>query len=301
VNEFHGELPDRLELFFGDASETVCRIYARLRGVPTASGLQLTGTLTGQFCEHAETLPATYSFRDCGAGASLLAEAIVPEPCFWTGAMPHQYQVQVQLLRDGQVVDRAERRMGLRLFGSHARVLYFEGQRWVLRGARRDELPSANLAAWRDAGLAIIVPSPDDELGRAASQTGVLLVAQLDDANAQEIERLARWAAVGMVVLPAGAMIDLAGLRHNLLLAEDFGATHPIIPSRWADVVICDVRQRNDLTNPLGACSLPIIASQVDGRAFASAAAARAGCDRVQGELANRGDLTSYEFSGYIV
>ena len=147
----------------------------------------------------------------------------------------------------------------------------------MLRGARRDELPAGELAEWRDADLAMAARAPNDALCQSASRLGVLLVAQLDHANVQEIERLARWPAVGMVVLPAGATVDLAGLRHNLLLAEDFGAGTPIAPSRWADVVICDVRQRNDLTNPLGTCSLPILASDVDGRAFSSADAARAG------------------------
>ena len=54
-----------------------------------------------------------FAFVDRGPGASLLAEAIVPEPCFWTPEMPHLYQAEVQLRRGG-------RRAGPRRRGSSA-------------------------------------------------------------------------------------------------------------------------------------------------------------------------------------
>src|ERR1700758_3777258 len=90
---------DTLELFFGEATDAEARIYARLPCDKPLDGWQLTGTLTGPECRFANTLPATFEFKDLGPGHDLLAEAIVTEPCFWTPELPFLYRCSVGVPR----------------------------------------------------------------------------------------------------------------------------------------------------------------------------------------------------------
>ena len=57
--DLEADFADRLELFFGEASDTLCHIYARLRGARSTEGLRLTGSLTGPSCLYGRSLPAT--------------------------------------------------------------------------------------------------------------------------------------------------------------------------------------------------------------------------------------------------
>src|SRR4029077_16217650 len=98
---------------------------------------------------YAKTLQATYSFVDRGIGNSLLAEAIVPEPCFWTPEMPQLYQADVQLRRGGEMLAHASRIFGVRRLGAQRRKLVFDGKGWVLRAVSRDEALTMELSQWR--------------------------------------------------------------------------------------------------------------------------------------------------------
>ena len=86
----------QLELFFGDASDAVARVYARLPCDETTTGSQLTGELIGPECRFAQTLSARIPFQDRGPGESLLAEAVVPDPCFWTPELPMLYKARIE-------------------------------------------------------------------------------------------------------------------------------------------------------------------------------------------------------------
>ena len=119
--------PDRLELFFGEAADALAHVYARLRGSDSQSQLQLTGTLRGPSCRYAKTLQATFSLADRGPGNSLLAEAIVPEPCFWTPEMPQLYQGDIQLRRRGEILAHTSRIFGIRRLGAQRQKLLFDG------------------------------------------------------------------------------------------------------------------------------------------------------------------------------
>jgi hypothetical protein len=86
---------DALELFFGEATDAEARVYARLPEDGPLDGWEISGTLTGPECRFAQTLRATFSFRDLGPGQGLLAEAIATEPCFWAPDLPFLYRCSV--------------------------------------------------------------------------------------------------------------------------------------------------------------------------------------------------------------
>jgi hypothetical protein len=275
-----------LELFYGSLNPAVGRVYARW-GSAERAGISLRGTLTGPTCEYANTLPATSRFVDRGPGGPPLAEAIVPEPSFWTPEMPHLYRAELELLDGGQVVAKAERTFGFRPLGAAGNRFRLDGKNWVLRGVDIDEEQVGELAKWRESSTAIVVKRPSDLLCEAASRLGVLIVAELDEFDLVEIRRLSRWPAVGMVVLPAGCDFEARAVAHNMLLAERIGGAQP---SPWADALICEVAAGHAWSLPT--TSLPVIAERRQGAT--AVRDGRAACDRLQAELAPAGLLAGY-------
>jgi hypothetical protein len=286
------DFSDRLELFFGEASDALCRVYARLRGA-SQPNLRLAGGLRGPSCPYAHTLEATLPLVDRGPGSSLLAQAIVTEPSFWTPDMPHLYRANVELLDGQRVVARARRPLGLRTLGALGRKLLFDGKRWVLRGVLADEVPHTDLPAWHDAGATIVARNPTDALLDEASRLGVLVVAQLASHEAHEIRRLSRWPAVGMVSLPAAATLDLAGLAHNLVLAGSFAAGQAVAPAPWAQVALCELDDPAAFAQRIADCPAAVIAVRPAG-VLQSVPLGRAHCDRLQADLAGRVELAGY-------
>src|SRR5262245_28286526 len=99
------DLLSELEVFFGDASTAEARVYARMVACHDASDCRLSGAVIGPQCDYARTLSTTVPLVDIrqistkhGANV-LLAEAIVPDPCFWSAEVPLLYLVEVELWR----------------------------------------------------------------------------------------------------------------------------------------------------------------------------------------------------------
>lgn len=281
-----------LSLFFGDASDALCRIYARAEGEGT-----LTGTLTGPYCDYAQTLPAKFPLVDRGPGPYLLAEAIVPEPCFWTPGLPQYYLAEVQLRRGDQVVASVQRPLGIRRLGASGRNLLFERKRYVLRGVSKTLAPRVNLAEWREAGAVMLVDKPDDQLCAEASRLGVLLVARVPAVRLEcDIRRLGQHAAVGMVIVD-GTLADaksLHAMAPNLLFAQSFAANETIAPASWAQVAWCEVGERAHFGKRTKDCRVPMIAVSSLPADDASLVSARAACDALQAALAPQGDFAGY-------
>jgi hypothetical protein len=205
-----------LQLFFGEASEAEARVYARVTSDAPLEGWRIGGSLLGPECQFAKTLTATIPFVDRGPGNGLLAEAIVPDPCFWTPELPFLYRAKVvvyssrSVVRQASTVDRVEpiaaapglpcgsapptqdvitaerdeytidRAFGIRRLGVIGRSLYLDGKRWVARGVCQDQATEADLLAARDAGAALLLSSADDAICEAASRLGVPLVVHVD-------------------------------------------------------------------------------------------------------------------------
>jgi hypothetical protein len=286
------DFTEHLELFFGDASDAHARVYAQFK-TADRDGLTLAGRLRGPTCAYAHTLQTTLHLADRGPGPSLLAEAYVLEPSFWTPDLPHLYRAEVELSRGGEVIARAERPFGLRPLGVIGRKLMFEARRWVLRGVLANEAATSDLETWRASSAAIVIPNPSDALCDEASRLGVLLVAELTAADATEIQRLGRWPAVGIIVLPQGAPNPGCKRGTNLILAERFHGTGPISAQPWAQAVVCEVRQIEQFVEQIASCSLAVIACR-PASPLASVALGRAACDELQRDLAGRAELAGY-------
>jgi hypothetical protein len=291
-----------LTVFHGEASTTLARVYARLPASDAAAGCELAGRVVGPRCRWAQTLPAASRLVARAAGNdadALLAEAVVPDPCFWSDELPMLYTVEVQLRRGGRTIAAAERPIGFRGVGRRGRSLFREGRRWVPRGMHAASVSGEagdDLSAWRAAPAVMAVAQPSDTLCASASQVGVWIVAIADepgDALVAELARLARYAAVFLVALPPGAAATAAMRRaaRNVLLAERpafHGTPH-------ADCIFADAGDADAFAAAVRASELPAIACRRLATPQTLAAARRA-CDALQRDMAAVGD-----FAGYLV
>jgi hypothetical protein len=234
---------DQLELFYGATDPGAARIYAQLPADELTRGLQLGGSIYGPNCPYARTLPARFTFADAGPGPTLLAQATIQDPCFWSAEMPYLYTAAVELRRGGQIVDQVERPLGIRLLVVQGDRLEWEGPPYALRGVYRQELSLSELPELHASGTAVLVPKPSDEVCREASRCGVLLLALISEVAEQaiaELRRLSRWPAVGVAVIAAESTEtkELRAAGRNLLLAQLIAAGTPQVVALWADVMI---------------------------------------------------------------
>lgn len=287
---------DELQLVVGTTTSFECRLYARWLLADPPPGWQIAGTLAGPSCVYAQTLAASYRFVARPGAECLLAEAVIPEPSFWTPHSPQLYQARLELRRGDDVLARVERLVGLRPLTVRGESLRLEGRRFVFRGAVVERAAPLDLAPWHDAEMAIVVDDPADDFCDRASRQGVLLAARLplDGDLPGRLTRLSRFPAVGLVALAGSGEpnVDWRALAPNLLPARWLAADQPLIGSRWASVAFCEVASPESAARRLGDWPGPVIA--VRRQPASDPLSARALCDRLQRDLAPKHDLAGY-------
>jgi hypothetical protein len=266
-------------------------VYARHSHIAERRGT-LAGHLTGPFCRYAQTLPATIPLVDLGPGPSLLAQAVVPDPCFWTPELPFLYRARVELHADGKLLASTERPLGIRRLGSRGRWFYYEGRPWVLRGAHRWRAEVSDVPEFRQADAALFVDDPGEALCVAASEQGVLIVAGLDGRDAESLQRsirrLARHACVGFIVLDdLPDHLDPRTLAPNVVFVQRVDRART--PARWARALLCNELERLP-KSPL----LPVIAYRPARGCSISIPEHRCMCDDLQRDLAGWNAIAGY-------
>ena len=285
-----------INLFYGGLSQNAARIYAQVNSLPGGAEWSFRGTVRGPRNTLGHTLPASFSFRDLGAGPSLLAEALVTEPCFWSAKLPALYDVSLELCYRGEVQQTVTQAHGIRFLGAFGRNLILEGERWVLRGVSSSSTRAEALDVWRECSAAMVVGEPSDELCRRASAEGVWLVASLEESGQTDklLRRLRTWAAVAVVILP-GEVVAPAELRRiapNILFAQRWNRANVQLAS-WADLVFADVDEPAAFAAVARQCPLPLVAVR-RLREGCDLAAARRACDVLQRDLAPGSDCAGY-------
>ena len=104
-----------IEIVLGDVTDVEAHVYARIVG-EQVEGVELSGSLRGPFCEGVRTLPADFDFRAVVSNEPRVAaaEAVVTDPCMWSAAMPHVYNVDVEARVGDRVVAEHRGKIGLR-------------------------------------------------------------------------------------------------------------------------------------------------------------------------------------------
>jgi hypothetical protein len=318
---------DQLELFFGNVNPAEATIHARWQcsgDVQSQSDIpqynpadwKLSGQIIGPECLFAQTLTSQVPFINRSEGNALWAGAVIPDPCFWTPELPFLYRAEVQLHGPNQRSAACQRTIGIRRLGIRDRWLYFEGKRFILRGGQFNISDDWSLSAILDSNLesvaafaretwsAVVAPLPGDQLCQFASSQGMLLVADLLTAGIRqgkalvaELRRLARWSAVGIVVLPIDADLpsNVRTSVPNLLLAQWISADMPFNLAPWAQLVFAEVGNLREFANKVSTCVVPVAAVCRPSQST-TGEQVRAACDNLQSQLAPYGD-----FAGYVV
>jgi hypothetical protein len=291
---------ESLQLFYGEANPARAHLYARVAGGHANQGLRLTGQVAGPYNALASTLPARIPLRDLGPGPTLLAEAVLPDPCFWSPESPALYNVEISIVDErGTVRETATRQFGIRALGVYGANLILEGKRYVLRGADRALFPRGSPSEWREAWSTPLAVSPDDAFLAEASRLGVLTVVHVSGARADvesELLRLSRWAAAAIAIVECSQPLDatIANVAPNLLLGWRMPASEAP-PPLWAKVLFADVRNPPSFARQFQATTRPVLAMRRAAKPI-DLRDARAACDELQRDLAPYGD-----FAGYLV
>jgi hypothetical protein len=144
-------------------------------------------------------------------------------------------------------------------------------------------MSSSGWSAWRDFSLARRINSPTDQQCSAASEEGVLLIANvarqhLDDATslAAELQRLSKHAAVAIVALPPGTDMAASPRRvaPNLLVAQTVNTLDATNLRPWADLLIYESDDMHPLKEQLVGWPRPVIVQRVGPGAASLAEAA---------------------------
>ena len=290
---------NNLSIFYGRTSESVAKIYARVEGFDSDDRTTLRGTVRGPFCRFSQTLPTTVSLTDLGPGESLLAEAVLPDPCFWSPQLPALYEANVELVSSGKSVAHAERQLGIRMFGTSGDSFRMNGNRVVVRGFRAETVPNKEFDYLRETSTMLFVNNPDDQLCQKASEDGIPLAAWFSSETPDidlHIRRLAQWAAVTLVVIDCRSPKDWQPkqLSPNATFIQQIGTASGISVADWADAVLVNVESLES-----GLAQLPPNQTVIAYRASKDKQLPlelRAECDRLQRDLAASGD-----FAGYVV
>ena len=291
-------LLNRVQLFHGDATPAQALIYARLEDMGVKCGCSLSGQLVGPLRTDARTLPASISFVPCDPGDSLLAHAVLPDPCYWSMATPALYRAELEFHNNDGNITRAQLLTGFRGLGTRGSHLFRHGKPWVIRGVKLSQTPDTDWGTWRRLAAAMITDAPGEELCRRASNTGVALLVNLpNDAQQRDqmLQRISNWPAVAVVYAESGTagMATMPSRFPNLIFGEFFRAGQVVEPAPWTHVVICEVGEIEAFQQHISTCSCPIIAARstaiVKGLEHA-----RHECDRLQSDLAPTGDFVGY-------
>ena len=295
------DLLSDLDVFHGDLTVNRAYVYARLPRPAEDAGLSLVGQVRGPRCKLAETLPVTSPLVDLGPGPTLLAQALLPDPVFWSPDLPAIYDVTVNLLRGTELIATARREIGLRSLGVRGRYLFLNGKRWVLRGVmtrlKIDERPHA----WHDASAAYFTAAPNLEPLSEATECGALaVVGMLGTPNVliRKLHQLAAHPAAAIAVVQGELPPDflLSQVAPNLLLAQFLFFPRELATVQpWAHVLLVNAVDPQFVQQVAAQEERPIIAVRPLIPPL-PVAEARAACDALQRDLAPLG-----QFAGYVV
>jgi hypothetical protein len=330
----HGVEPT-LDCLLGRCDSLRAEVFFRAELPPgvTAGEAVLTGTLTGPDCRHAITLPVTAKLAAVpgspsgpapAATSSVVARVILTEPSFWTPEVPGLYRLEARLVAAGREVATWKQPVGLRRLGVRGRSLWLDGRRCVPRGLV-GPAERADLAAFRAASLAAVVPDPTEDFLARADAEGVAVLGLLADAAGRPLDveaakaAVLRWAwhpGVFAAVVPSAASAAAAveivaatrGRRGTLLVAwEVDGSLPPPVTPVVVDLLV--------VTLPAGSLpheawrsdppSVPLIARRAAevGAPSAPQPPSRQPCDSLQAALAGwgtAGDGPAPDWAGYV-
>ena len=290
-------LYEHLTIQLGHAVDSEARIY--IHAHDDAEIVSIQGRLRGPQCHYARTLAAEHRIEQLTGkrNQKFLAQGLITDPCYWTPPLPFQYELQLELQDASGEKHALKTLIGLSRRGAEGRHLRLERRRSVLRGAQVSLATPDDLSAARLAETALLVDAPHTELCSEASRLGVPLVVDLrgSDTYLAQQQRLT-WCPAMLIALLNPEQLRGAS-RTSSLLAQSISTSTSELEAAAADCDLYAIELSPDESPPawLATCNKPVLAIR-RGESHADLSAARAGCDRLQSDLAPQ-----FDFSGYFV
>jgi hypothetical protein len=292
--------------FYGNVTSVAAELYVR-----AASDQVTAGRVVGPRSVYARTLESSTRLTAIDP-ANGLWKANLEEPCFWTPRQPYRYQLRLET-RDSLGQPAAiQFGLGLPVLTARDGEFELEGRRWVLRGFRMTEARVELFSACHESGTAVWVDDPGDRVCEQGSELGVMIVADLSAIGQErldhELRRVARWPAVGVVILAedAGLGARLQRETAHVVRAQTWNDRSQGSPRDWAKFLIVDRQSLEDPAVVTASASFGLIVRgssselSATGDAESQVALARAACDSLQQELAGRHGGTLNP-AGYLV
>lgn len=289
-----------LEVCIGQTTPAEMHVVVRLPAELARDGWTIRGQVVGPTCCYSRTLLARIPLFERNQADALLSLAIVPDPCFWTPAMPFLYRVEVTLVQHGVELPALTREIGVRPLTTRGRSLLLEGKTWVLRVARSSSVATCAPGLWHESDMAQWIQSPSDEQCSEASRIGMLLAVEIP-ASVQSLEaelrRLVAYPAVGLIVITSELKLSasIASTARGAILVERL-TNVAAQPLPWAQAVLCDATDQVALRQIVSLSRVPVIVERQLNQPALEPGAARLECDRLQRDLAGQDN-----FAGYLV
>jgi hypothetical protein len=274
-----------LDFFVTERTEN----HARLLLAPRKdSGIsQITGVVRGPYSDFSKTLTADSLLKSAGTPGTV--EALIVEPCYWTPSLPFWYDLRLTLkFSDGSTRDEVFP-IGIKRFYCERRNFLFEGKRIVLRGLKIEAPTQEQLEAARKCETAFIVKHATEEICQQASRSGVPLLVDLRGSDITVSSALDWYSAVLLLLVSADQVGTLSPRGVQYAVCLDAAGDAPIIQ---CDAYAIELRSGERPPRWAATCGRPVIAIRKDPEA--DIPTARAGCDRLQAELAPEFDLAGY-------
>ena len=300
----------QLTVFSDPQGEAAARVYVVAvpnRDAPAdeLAAYRLSGQIIGPTCRYSSTLQTKIPFHHrgltpCGDRTALLAEALVPDPCYWSTELPFLYRAVGQITGTDADPTPFDQTFGIRSVGVLRNKLTFNGKVWVPRCIAANEvLADIPLLQWRETAVTRLTDAASDELCQAASETGVCIITIVrggGQSTCESLTRLSRYPAVVASIIDSHESLDreLRTAAPNVLLGRF--CDRALIPSDSDATQFLVVTSQDGMPSgmkyaqPTG---LPVL-TMSDMLEVSSLTNARASCDRLQRELAGKHDIAGY-------
>ena len=261
----------------------------------------ISAVLSGPFCAMAHTLPARYPLRALDGKMQQTFKGFLPDPCFWEPGSPFTYQLELEICEDGTSALRESLMVGIRPLSIRGQDLYYADRRYVMRmvdlprAVENSESEEDVLARCLHSGSVLLLRDPAPSILAQATRQGILLAVEMESTDPSsvfvELKQLARWPAVGMVILPLGLAMDtpLPPSASSLLRSVVYRPDRPIPP--WAQVLIVEEPLLSDASIRAANCP-QMVCCRVDPEV--SIDTARRVCDDLQQRTAACPPIAGY-------
>ncbi len=284
-------MQDSLDLIVTERTENHARILLAARAGSTIG--DITGVVRGPYCEFTKTLTADFHFKATATGGGV--EALVMEPCYWTAQMPFWYDLRLKVKTQGGTEREEILPAGIKRFNCEGRNLRLESKRIVLRGLRFDSPTENDLRIARNCETALWVTNSGEDVCQMASRLGVPLIIDLrgnDLAVNNVVRQLAWYPAVFVVLVSTDQLAELGSDSPRQTFVAIIVNAQDHEPSGKHDAIVIELSGGERPPAWAATCDKPVIAVRID--VASQIKSARAGCDRLQAELAPELSLAGY-------